>query len=250
MKRAVCALLPLLLWAACEPASLPAPSIVSVSPERVAVGVPSSLSVRVDALLPITVDYQEQLVDPEQLAMTVRLAGRQVDTPFAEPDGTLIVPVPEGLELGDYDIQVTLADGREALRERAFSIVPAPTLNGTPRSDDGGTQGDGGPGPDEPFEEIGGGITGFQIDPIQEQVRNKPFRITIRAEGPDANSFSGDVTLRASKGHLKSITRGAFSGGVRVEEISLSQQGPGVYVLVKDSRGNKGLSNSFRVRPH
>jgi hypothetical protein len=249
MKQAACVLLSLLLWA-CEPASLPAPSIVSVAPERVPAGQPSSLSVRVNAALPIVVDYQEQGVDPAQLGMKVRLGGQEVDIPFAEPDGTLIVPVPEGLSVGAYDIQVTLADGREALRENAFQVLPAPALHGGPGGGDGGTGGDGGADSTDPFEEIGGGIIGFYIDPIRDQVRQRPFEITVRAVGPDAWIYSEPVRVRANRGAVETLSRGAFAKGVRVEKISVNHVGSVVYLLVEDSRGRKGLSNPFRVHPH
>jgi hypothetical protein len=166
--------------------------------------------------------------------MTLRLAGQEVDIPFIEPDGTLIVPVPEGLPEGDYDVQLTLADGRQAVREQAFSVVPAPLLNGP------------NPGnPDDPRSPI----TGFLIDPIQEQARNTPFKITVRAEDPDMNLFQDPVSLRASKGTVTVVTPASLAGEVLVEGISLSHPGS-VYLLVEDTQGHMGLSNSFRVRPN
>jgi hypothetical protein len=188
--------------------------------------------VQVSAVLPLSVDYQGEDVDTAQLAMTVHLAGQQVDIPFAESDGTLIVPVPEGLALGAHDVQVTLADGREALRKGAFFVVPAPTLTGG----------------DNPPEEGLRGITGFQIDPIGDQTRNTPFKVTLRVLGSEAKRFQEPVSLRVNKGEVTSVTLGSFTGGVRVEEISLSRPGSNLYLLIEDSRGHKGLSNSFRVR--
>ncbi|MFL5350063.1 MAG: hypothetical protein ACJ8AT_35245 [Hyalangium sp.] len=234
MKRTSWVLWPLLLCA-CGPTQLPPPSIVSVMPGQVAAGVPSTLSVRVDAVLPLTVDYQAGGVDPAQLSMAMRLAGQEVDVPFAEPDGTLIVPVPEGLPEGAYDVQLTLADGREAVREQAFSVVPAATLNGP------------NPNPQDGFV---GGVRSFLIDPIPEQVRDRPFQITLRADGPEAKLFQAPVSLRASVGTLTLVTPGAFVDGVLVEELSMSHPGANIYLLVEDTQGHKGLSNSFRVRPN
>jgi hypothetical protein len=231
MMRAVWALLPLLLWA-CGPSTLPAPSIESVEPQQVAAGITSVLSVKVSAVLPLSVSYEDESADPAQLAMTVRLGGQEVDIPFSDRDGMLFVPVPEGMVLGDYDVRVVLADGREAVRERAFSVVPAST---TPT----------GPGGDRGMQGMG-----FQIDPIGDQVRNSPFKITLRALGPRARSFQEPVSLRASKGKVVSKTLGSFSDGVRVEEIALTHPGNSVYLLVEDTGGHKGLSNPFRVRSH
>jgi len=250
MRRVACAVFPLLLWA-CAPASLPSPSIVSVVPEHVVQGDASALSVKVSAVLSLSVDYDTQSVDPAQLAMTVQLAGQEVDIPFAEPDGTLVVPVPQGLALGDYDIRVALADGRDVIREHAFSVVLPSTLIGDPC--DGGLPGDGGTdtgGPDDIIGGIQGDLKGFRIDPIGEQVSNVPFKITVHATGPGARTFQEPVSFRASRGPVVSVTRGTFSEGVREEEISLSHPGPHLYLMVEDAHGHKGLSNPFRLRPH
>jgi hypothetical protein len=238
MNRAAWTLLTLFVCA-CEPAVLPAPSILSVEPEKVAAGSPAVLSVRMSAVLPLMVDYQEQAVDPAGLAMTVTVGGDPADIAFVEQDGTLLIRVPEGLAVGGHDVRVVLADGRQALLERAFSVVPAPTTTDNPQEPD-------------PLLENGivkGGLTGFQIDPIGEQVRNTPFKITVRAVGPEAKAYGRAVTLRASKGQVMSVTQGAFVDGVRVDEITLSHPGR-ISLLVEDSLGNRGLSNSFPVRPH
>jgi hypothetical protein len=250
MRRAACALLSLLLWG-CEPALLPSPSIVSVVPERVPQGGPSALSVKVIAVLPLSLDYESQSVDPAQLKMTVQLGGQEVDVPFAEADGTLVVPVPESLAVGHYDVRVALADGREVIRERAFSVVPAPRLGGEPGN--GGTpeEAENGTGvPGSTFGDMQSPMSGFQLEPIGEQARDVPFKITVRATGPGAHSFQERVSIRASKGQVVSVTPGTFSEGVRVEEISLSHPNPHVYLLVEDAHGHKGLSNPFRVRPY
>lgn len=245
MKRALGAVLPLLVLWACEPAPLPTPSIVSVEPEQIPAGFPSALSVKLSAVLPLTVDYQSQEIDPAQLAMTVELAGKAVDIAFADRDGILVVPVPEDLAPGDYDIRVALADGRSALRERAFSVVTAPTPTG---GSDGGTQEDGG------TEEVLLGsmdqLAGFRFDPIEDQVRDQPFRVTLRAFGPASQTFLEPVKLRVSKGRMSTHAAGTFTQGVQVEQISLSHPGIHVYLLAEDANGRKALSNSFRVRTH
>jgi hypothetical protein len=244
MKRALGALLPLWLWA-CEPAPLPAPSIVSVVPEQVPAGFSSALSVKVSAALPLVVDYQSEAIDAEQLALTVELAGQEVDIPFADRDGLLIVPVPEGLAPGDYDIRVSLADGRSASRERAFSVVPTPAFTG---ESDGGMQEDGGAG--GILVDIPDRYVGFRFDPIEDQVRGAQFQVTLRAYGPAAETFQEPVKLRASKGMVRTHTAGSFARGVQVEQISLSHPGLRVYLLAEDAKGRKALSNSFRVRSH
>jgi hypothetical protein len=201
--------------------------------------------VKLSVVLPLTVDYQTQAIDPEQLAMTVELAGKAVDIPFADPDGVLVVPVPEGLALGDYDLRVTLADGRSVSRERAFSVVAAPTPTG--RSD-GGTQEDG--GIEGVLEGGSDHLAGFQFIPIEDQVRGVPFQVTLHAFGLASNTFQAPVKLRASKGTVRTHTAGTFAQGVQVEQISLSHTSIHIYLLAEDAKGRKALSNSFRVRPH
>lgn len=245
MKRATGALLVLCCLAGCEPASLPAPSILSVDPERIPAGGASVLTVQVSAVLPVSVDYHTQTVDTSQLGMTLLIAGQEAEIAFAEPDGKLTVAVPEGLSQGAYDVQLELADGREAVRVEAFSVVSAMTFGG-----DGGTPADGGAA-EMPGELLArGGLTGYQIDPIGEQVRGVPFKVTLRAVGPAASSFQGTGVLRASKGKAAHITTGAFVGGVRQEELAIDKPGGQVFLMIEDTLGNKGLSNSFRVRPN
>lgn len=244
MRRALRALLPLLLWA-CGPSPLPAPVIESVEPPRVPEGVASVLSVKVKAVLPLSVDYQEQSAKPETLALTVRLAGQAVDIPFAHRDGTLVVRVPESLPLGGHDIRVTLADGREAVREGAFSVVPPATLIAP--GDDESPEADGGLGA-EGSPEDRRRFFGFWIEPPGDQRRNVPFTITLRALGQGAKTFNEAITLRASKGQVLTHRQGTFSEGVRVETISLSDAGSNIYLLVEDARGHLGLSPPFAVR--
>jgi hypothetical protein len=205
-----------------------------VEPERIPARGASVLTVQVSAVLPVSVDYHTQTVDTSQLGMTLLIAGQEAEIAFAEPDGKLTVAVPEGLSQGAYDVQLELADGREAVRVEAFSVVP----------NDGGEAG-------MPGEIMArGGLTGYQIDPIGEQVRGVPFKITLRAVGPAASSFQGTGVLRASRGRAAPITTGAFVGGVRQEELAVDKSGGQVFLMIEDTLGNKGLSNPFRVRPN
>lgn len=235
MKRISCAVLSLWMWA-CGPDPLPEPTIVSVFPEQVAQGDSSALSVKMSAVLPFSVDYGGESAEPLQSAITVQLGGQTVDVPFASADGTLIVPVPEGLRLGDYGIRVALADGREAERERAFSVVLPSTMIGEPEDRDG-------PRPDR--EKVG-----FEIDPIGDQVRNVPFQVTVRVRGPKSRVFQAPVSLRANHGEMRTVSPGKFVDGIRKDEISISHPGGRIYLMVEDEHGNRGLSNPFRVRPH
>lgn len=240
MKRLSCAVLSLLLWA-CGPEALPEPSILSVVPDRVAQGGSSALSVKVNAVLPFAVDYGDESAQPLQSALTVKLGGQEVDVPFASADGTLIVPVPRNLELGDYGIQVALADGRAVNREPAFSVVMPSSMVGPPDGRDA-------PRPDEEEKEDEKG--GFQIDSIGDQVRDVPFRITVRAPGGKTRVLEAPVSLRASHGQLTAVTPATIVNGVLQQEVSISTPGARLYLMAEDAHGNRALSNPFHVRPH
>jgi hypothetical protein len=239
MKHAIWGLIPLFLWA-CGPASLSPPAILSVEPGEIPEGVPSVIAVRVDAVRPISVDYQEQSVDARQLGMTLRIAGHVVNVAFVESDGTLVATVPEGLSLGEHEVRVTLADGREAVREAAFSVVPPSTLSDGVPGTDGGTIPDGGAGEER--------VWFFLAGPVEDQVVNVPFKLSIYAVGPGARTFQQPVSLRASQGKVKTIASGSFKEGLRIDEISLDRAGSDVYLMVQDANGTRGLSNSFTVR--
>ncbi|HLL06361.1 MAG TPA: hypothetical protein VK539_37670 [Myxococcaceae bacterium] len=229
MTRATGVLLLASLLGACEPGTLPSPSIVSVQPERVAEGGPSVLTIEVQAVLPITVDYHSRTADLASRGMKLFIAGEETDAAFSQQDGKLIAAVPTGLAQGAYDVQVAMEDGREAVREQAFSVVPQTELR------------------DEDVI-VRGGLTGFQIDPIGEQQAHVAFKVTVRALGPEASGFQGSGLLRATKGAAP-LTTHAFSGGVVQQELTLEQPGGNIVLLIEDSLGNKGISNAFRVRP-
>lgn len=230
MKRATRALLLACFLGACSSAELPPPSIESVMPERVAEGGTSLLTIEVKAVLPVTVNYHSETADLSSRGIKLFIAGEETDAAFTYQDGRLVAAVPAGLAQGAYAVQVALDDGREAVREEAFSVVPPTEL----RAED---------------VVVRGGLTGFQFEPIGEQVARVPFKVTIRALGPEAAGFQGTAVLRATKGKEMVLTTSAFSGGVVQQELTLDQADGQVVLLIEDSVGNKGLSNAFRVRP-
>lgn len=228
MTRTTCALLALCCLVSCESPVLPPPTIVSVMPERIAEGGASVLTIEVSAVLPVSVDYEENQAAVAPL--TLFIAGEQTEVAFSQQGGRLVASVPAGLARGAYDVEVALADGREAVREQAFSVVAPAEL----RPED---------------LPVRGGLTGFQIDTIGDQVEGVPFKVTIRAQGPEASSFQGTGVVRATKGQGAPITTGAFAGGVVQQEVTFDKPSAQIVLLVEDSLGNMGMSNPFRVRP-
>ncbi|HEX8703884.1 MAG TPA: hypothetical protein VF815_33945 [Myxococcaceae bacterium] len=227
MMRATCALLVLCFLGACEPAELPAPAIVSVTPERIAEGGPSVLTIEVDAVLPVSVDYGSGTADLSPL--TLFIAGEETEVAFSPREGKFVTAAPAGLARGAYDVEVALADGRQAVRPQAFSVVAQAELR-----------------PEDTV--LLGGLTGFKFDPIDEQVADVPFKVTLRALGPSASNFQGTGELSANKGQQMPVTTDAFSGGVVQQQFTVGKPGK-VVLMFKDALGNMGVSNPFRVRP-
>jgi hypothetical protein len=233
MTRVARMFLPLIVLCGCELAPLPPPTIESVEPANIPEGSPSVLMVRVSAVPLYTLDYEEGTAETSAQEMTLIIAGQAADIAWVEQDGTLIAEVPAGLSLGAHEVQVSLADGREAMREQAFSVVPASPLGDFPE--------------DPSLDLIASGVTGFEIDPIGEQRVGVPFTVTIRAVGPKASTFQKPVALRGSKGPADTVSAGTFQEGIRVETISLSHPGRTI-LLVEDADGRRGLSERFLVQ--
>ncbi|NTX13942.1 hypothetical protein HUA76_24345 [Myxococcus sp. CA056] len=253
----VTVLLALLLAACGSSAVLPAPTIIAVSPREAQVGYPGTIRVTLDAVFPIRVDYSRQ----EARAGTgTRLWFGSVEAPLHDIDesGTLSADVPELLPPGEHDVRVVLADGREARRERGFTLLDG---DGTDEDGgveevpdggifvaDGGLEQDGGPTPGTPMQP--GDITGFEFESVQEQTRGQPFVITVRALGPRAAEFEDklDLTVNKSNGGVSPTSLDQFVAGVCTQSITLDVQGDNVTLTVTDRFGVEGNSNSFKVK--
>lgn len=274
MKSHAClALLASVLLSACEPASLPPPSVLAVEPAAVDSGKSVELRLRIDAVLPGTMDYGSRSVVSGELdsAVQVWLGETRVPIQRYEEGGILVVLVPSDMAVGEYDVRLVLSDGREARRLRALAVrgtcatntaqpctdLREPTDGGTtPGPDagtelrDGGAEGDGGGiGDDRDCDDERYGLSGFTFDTIEQQVRNVPFTITLRAEGSQAATYRGTVSLTSSKGTITPATAGPFVDGVLKVEVTLSQPSP-QYITATDEHCNTGTSNTFMVRPN
>jgi hypothetical protein len=245
MTRA--ALLATLLLCACGGgASLPAPEILSISPNRITVprGTPAaerrSIVISLDAVIAVRVDYGRERVSTE--AVRVWIGAEEAPLEGLEADGTLTVTVPGSLDEGTYDVRVSLADGREAVRPSALTVVPV----GSQEGGDAGT-----PmvvRPEDPMRR--GDITGFLIESLGEQRRGVPFRVTIRAVGPRAAHFRDDVTLALNRDddEVSPSRLGPFVGGVCEQLVTVDAHGGNVKLTVTDAFGAQGTSNGFKVR--
>jgi hypothetical protein len=233
-----------LLLCACEPYASPAPNIVSIEPEEVVSGEAATIVVTLDAPLPVKVDYGKQtatLVTP-----TLLIGEQEVTITRVEQDGTLLANVPGSLSTGPQDVRLELGDGSGSVSEQGLTVLPLP-----PELESRTV--DGGPGDPQPEPDPGGGegkeplVTGLRIDRISEQVRGVPFTITLRAEGPEAALFEGQVQLSTNKGRVEPNLSKPFSKGVRQEQVVIDKQGGNVVLTVRVGRHIIAQSNPFKV---
>lgn len=235
------ALLSTLVLCACEPYASPAPNIISIEPEEVVSGEAATIVLTLDAPLPVKVDYGEQsatLVTP-----TLLIGGQEVAITRVQEDGTLLASVPGVLPAGTQEVRLELENGSESTSEQALTVLPLPPEM-TPRSV-GGNPADPQPEPGSEGKELR--VTGLSIDPIPDQVRGVPFSITLRAEGPDAALFEGQVQLTANKGRVSPNLSRSFSKGVRQEQVVLDKQGGNMVLTVRVGPHIAAQSNPFKV---
>lgn len=224
------ALLPAVLLCACASGS-PPPSILSIEPQEVVRGEAATISVKLDALPLVRIDYGKQTAT---LLATLRIDGQEVSIDRLEQDGTLVATLPPDLSEGTHDIWLSLEDEGEAVHEQGLTVLPPPPSLSTKN---GGSS-----------EDRSAGITGIRIDSISDQLLGVPFVITLRVEGPSAALFAGQVQLTTSKGRINPNLSQPFQKGVREEQVTLDQPGN---VVLTARVGDKVIarSNIFKVLP-
>jgi hypothetical protein len=204
---------------ACGSSELPLPSIVSVAPTSMAANQQILLAVNLEGTFPFKVAYSE---DSAELVTSASLGigEKTFDILRTEEKGhRLLSEVGEGLTVGSHELRVEFTDGRQVVFENSFEVT-------------------------QPLD-----ITAITIDSIATQIREKPFRIIVRAQGPDAELFQGRVRLSASTGTVTPTESNPFSQGVLVQE-NVTVDAPGgsfVTITAMDSAGHSVTSNSFRV---
>ncbi|XXF81356.1 hypothetical protein P2318_16815 [Myxococcaceae bacterium GXIMD 01537] len=250
------------LLCACEAAPPPAPSILSVEPALVASGREVEVRLRIDALMPGTMDYGTRSVSSGSIDSLVRVwvGGLQVPVRGYEEGDTLLVAVPASMATGEYDVKIALSDGREATQARALTIATtdqlvSPEEPSTPKEKPSPDEGDEENEEDEGDGENGNSSSkerlpsGYHFDALSPQVRDAPFTLNLHAEGSGAQAFRGLVWLRSSKGGIWPQIAGPFLNGDASVVVRLSKPGPQT-ITVEDAFGKRGVSNSFMVRPH
>ena len=216
MSRLRC-LLTALLLAGCSGATLPPPTVVSVSPAERPASTSGPVTVTLDAVLPTRADHGTNTVTvDDRLTLTI---GPRPFGPSRWADAGVITDfLPSVLPDGSYDVTVELGDGRRATATAALRVTP------------------------------GDWPVGYTIDMIGDQTSGVPFGVTVRARGAPDGGYGGTVYLSVPGATVSPAISGPFSGGVRVEVITVTVDGAGMYHLdVSDLAGRTGRSLNFRV---
>jgi hypothetical protein len=136
------------------------------------------------------------------------------------PPGGLVQGIlPTVIPPGTYNVTVSLGDGRTAVRQDAFTV-------------DGGTW-----------------PAAYVIDAVGDQRTGVPFSVTLRAFGPGASAFAGNVLLGViGDGTVEPNISSAFASGVCSQSVTIT--GTGEFTLVaSDINGGNGQSPAFTVAP-
>jgi hypothetical protein len=205
--------------AGCTGATLPPPTVVSVSPAERPASSSGPVTVTVDAILPTLADHGLDTVTVDD-SLTLKIGPRPFGPSRWVDAGVITDFLPSVLPEGSYDVTVELGDGRLTTATGAFQVTR------------------------------GTWPVGYTIDMIGAQTSGVPFGVTVRAQGAPDGGYSGTVFLSVPGATVSPTISGPFDGGFRVEVITVTVQTPGPYHLdVSDlSGGPGGRSLDFFVR--
>jgi hypothetical protein len=209
--------LALLLLAGCSGATLPPPTIVSVSPAERPASSSGAVTVSLDAILPTLADFGADTVTVDD-RLTLTIGPRPFGPSRWADAGVISDFVPSVLPEGTYDVTVELGDGRLATASGAFHVT------------------------------TGEWPVGFTIGMIGDQTSGVPFGVTLRAQGGADGGYTGTVNLAVPNATVSPSVSGPFSAGFRVETITVTVDHPGTYHLdVSALGGLPGRSLDFHV---
>ncbi|HEY1334890.1 MAG TPA: hypothetical protein VGF31_11590 [Myxococcaceae bacterium] len=210
-------LLGVLLLAGCSGATLPAPTVVSVSPAGRQASTSGPVTVTIDAVLPTVADHGTNTVTVDD-RLTVTIGPRPFGPSRWTDAGVITDFMPSVLPEGSYDVTVELGDGRLATASDALHITP------------------------------GEWPVGYTVGMIGDQTSGVPFGVTLRAQGAPDAGYTGTVFLSVPDATVVPSVTGPFSANLRVETITVTVDHPGQYHLeVMDLDGRPGRSLDFHV---
>jgi hypothetical protein len=217
MRALVASGLVLLGLSGCSDA-LPPVSIASVTPTGMVASEPTAVNVQVDAQLAFQVDYGQGSLTADT-GLEVFVGPLQLGTGNYPMNGLVQGVLPTVIPPGTYNVSVKMGDGRTAVLANAFAV-------------DAGTW-----------------PAAYVIDTIGDQRSGVAFSVILRAVGQDAARFHGNVLLGLlGDGSVDPTISGAFSSGVRVENVTVTGTGE-FTLLASDVNGGNGQSAPFTVSP-
>ncbi|HVP60039.1 MAG TPA: hypothetical protein VMT11_05750 [Myxococcaceae bacterium] len=206
-----------LCLSACSGATLPPPTVVSVSPPERPASSSGPVTVTLDAVLPTLVDHGAGTATVDD-RLTLKIGPRPFGSSRWTDAGVVTDFLPSVLPEGTYDVTVALGDGRLTTAADAFRVT------------------------------AGDWPVGYTLDTIGDQTSSVPFGVTIRARGAPDGGYGGTVNLSVPGARVSPDITGAFVDGVRVEVITVTVDNPGLYHLdVSDLAGRTGRSLNFAV---
>jgi hypothetical protein len=202
----------------CTGATLPPPTVVSVSPAQRPASSSGPVTVTLDAVLPTLADHGANTATVDD-RLTLKIGPRRFGPSHWADAGVITDFLPSVLSEGSYDVTVELGDGRLAMATDAFRVT------------------------------AGAWPVGYTIDMIGGQTSTIPFGVTIRAQGGPDGGYGGTVNLSVSGAEVSPTISGPFMAGVRVEVITITVDHAANYQLVvSDLAGRTGQSLYFHVR--
>jgi hypothetical protein len=203
--------------AGCSGATLPEPTVVSVSPADRPASSSGPVTVTLDAVLPTLADHGLNSITVDD-SLTLRIGPRPFGPSHWADAGVITDFLPSVLPEGSYDVTVELGDGRLTTASSAFRVS------------------------------AGSWPTGYIIDMIANQKSGVPFGVTLRAQGGRDGGYDGTVNLSVPGATVDPVISGPFVAGVRVEVITVTTSHSGQYHLdVSDLAGRAGQSLNFQI---
>jgi hypothetical protein len=211
-------LLPLL--GACSNSEMGPPlTLSSVSPATKSASECVDVTVELTGELPFTLNYGTSTVAADaSTVQEVTIGPQRYSTPSLQwTRGGFTLPLPANMPEGKYDVRVLLTHGNALVLPEGFEVTAPLQLNG------------------------------FTFDYVLDHYPDEPFTVTIRALGPDAARFQGNVHLSSSHAELQLPQRAMFQEGVLRQEVTLSGEPGNVFLQVVDCQGFRSQSNEFRL---
>jgi hypothetical protein len=190
----------------------------SIEPASIQEGSAPVLRVAFDAIRPASADYGASTLEVDT-GLEVRIGDQLMFSADAFEGNEVSAPAPFGLQPGQWDVSVQLADGRRGTLPGGLMVTPG----------------------DFPV--------GYVIERIADQTHSQPFDVTIHAEGANAATYTGVLQLQTNHGKITPDVTPAFSGGSVTVSVTMTGVDKAMMITAKDAAGTQADSNTFQINP-